>query len=54
MFCYFFKFFKFFIFLSYEEAIRDYENILLLDKEFAPAYVNQGIIYMNVMSNFWK
>jgi hypothetical protein len=26
----------------------------LLDKEFAPAYVNLGIIYMNIMSNYWK
>jgi tetratricopeptide (TPR) repeat protein len=39
---------------EYDEAIKDYESVLSLDKEFAPAYVNMGIIYMNILMNYWK
>ncbi len=38
----------------YDEAVKDFEDVLTLDKEFAPAYVNLGIIYMNVKLNYWK
>lgn len=39
---------------QYNEAIKDYEAVLQLDKLFASAHVNLGIIYMNVMVNYWK
>ena len=38
----------------YDEAVKDFEDVLSLDKEFAPAYVNLGIIYMNVKLHYWK
>jgi tetratricopeptide (TPR) repeat protein len=38
----------------FDEAIKDFESALDLDKEFAPAYCNLGIIYMNVHMNYWK
>jgi tetratricopeptide (TPR) repeat protein len=38
----------------YDEAIKDFEDVLALDKEFAVAYVNLGIIYMNIKVNYWK
>jgi tetratricopeptide (TPR) repeat protein len=38
---------------SYDEAIKDFESALRLDKEFAPAYVNLGVIYMNTTMNYW-
>lgn len=37
----------------YDEAIKDFESVLQLDKEYAPAYVNLGIIYMNLTMNYW-
>ncbi len=41
-------------FQRYDEAVKDFEDVLTLDKEFAPAYVNLGIIYMNIKVNYWK
>ena len=37
----------------FREAIKDYLSVLELDKEFAPAYVNLGIIYMRLSMNYW-
>ncbi|RNA23613.1 Tetratricopeptide repeat 6 [Brachionus plicatilis] len=42
------------ILILYDEAIKDFESVLLLDKEYSPAYVNLGIIYMNLTMNYWK
>ncbi len=38
----------------YDEAIKDFQSVLAISQEFAPAYVNLGIIYMNVTMNYWK
>jgi lipoprotein NlpI len=38
----------------YDEAIKDFESVLELDKQFAPAHVNLGIIFMNLNLNYWK
>lgn len=46
--------FRIMIDFRFDEAIKDYESVLELDKEFAPAYVNLGIIYMNISMNYWK
>ena len=40
--------------IRYDEAIKDYESVLELDKEFAPAHVNLGIIFMKLTLNYWK
>ena len=38
----------------FDEAIKDFESVLELDKQFAPAYVNLGVIFMNLNMNYWK
>jgi hypothetical protein len=41
-------------FCRYKEAIKDFQDVLALNKEFSPALVNLGIIYMNVDVSYWK
>ena len=44
---------KIFFITRYDEAIQDYQSVLQIDKMFAPAYVNLGIIYMKITQNYW-